>query len=204
MNNRAPIQTNRWQQACCCTTSSPTSAARGAANHASSHLYLILALVRINMFELGIKGEGWWSNNSWHSKLQFMFVYPVTSNPSTEIPNITSTSCKVIPISPWGKWNVCVSERHRSTKAMIKAWSTSISRTLNNPVKPATSMYNVICGSSPPRNSTHLRHQTFTSPGTSCTRMSIVLGSAHEVIIKWRCINNTTTYLIGSAPPKQS
>ena len=41
-------------------------------------------------------------------------------------------------------------------------------------------------------------------PGTSYTWTSIVLGSAHEVIIKWRCINNTTTYLIGGAPPKQS
>ena len=58
MNNRAPIQTSRWQRACCCPTSSPASAVGGAANHASSHLYLILTQTRINVFELGIRGEG--------------------------------------------------------------------------------------------------------------------------------------------------
>lgn len=133
-----------------------------------------------------------------------MSVFPMTGNPSTGIPSITSIFCKVIPISPWGKWNMCVSGHHRLTKAMIKVWSTSISGTLNNPVKLAASMYCMIRGSSPPRDSTHLRHQTFTMPGNPCTWTSIVLGSAQEVIIKQRCINNTTTYLIDNAPPKQS
>ena len=46
MNNRASIQTSRWQQACYCTTSSLASTTWGAANHASSHLYLILTPLR--------------------------------------------------------------------------------------------------------------------------------------------------------------
>ena len=131
-------------------------------------------------------------------------VFPVTGNPTTGIPSITSISCKVIPISPWGKWNVCVYGRHRSTKAVIKAWSTSILGTLNNSVKPVASMYCMIRGSSPPRGNTHLRCRTFTTPGTSYTRTSIVLGSAHEVIIKQTCINNTTTYLVSGTPPKRT
>ena len=72
------------------------------------------------------------------------------------------------------------------------------------PVKPAASTYCMIRGSSPPYGNTHLRHRTFMTPGTSCTWMSIVLGSAHKVIIKQTHINNTTTYLIGSVPPKRS
>ena len=124
--------------------------------------------------------------------------------PSDRQPIITSISCKVIPISPWGKWNVCVSGRHRSTKAVFKAWLTSILGTLNNPANLTASMYCVIHGSSPPYYNTHLRRRTFTMPSTSYTRTSIVLGSAHEIIAKWRCINNTTTYLAGGAAPKQS
>ena len=133
-----------------------------------------------------------------------MSVFPMIGNPFAKSPSITSISCKVIPISPWGKWKVCVSGHHRLTKVVIKAWSTSISRTLNNLVKPTTSMYCMIRGSSPPYGNTHLRHRTFMTPGTSCTWMSIVLGSAHKVIIKQTHINNTTTYLIGSVPPKRS
>ena len=204
INNRAPIQTSRWQWACCCTTSSPASTVGGAVNRASSHLYLILTPTRIDLFEFGIVGRGSWPNKSQHTSLHFMSVFPVTSNPSTEIPSITSISCKVIPISPWSKWNICVFGSHCSTKAVIEAWSTSISRTLNNSIKPATSMYCMIRGSSPSRGNTHLRRRTFTTPGTSYTRMSIVLGSAHELIIKQRCIYNTTTYLVSGAPPKQS
>ena len=143
-------------------------------------------------------------NKSRHTSFHFRSVLLVIGNPSIEIPNITSISCKMIPISPWGKWNVCVSGCHRSTKAMIRAWSTSISGTLNNSVKPAASMYCMIRGSSPPCSNTHLRRQTFIMPDTSCTQMSIVLGSAHKVIIKRTCINNTTTYLVGSVPLKWS
>ena len=204
MNNKAPIQTSWWQRACCCTTLSTASAAGGAANRASSHLYLILAPARIDLFKFGTASRGSWPNKSRHTSLHFMSVFLVTGNPSTRIPSITSISCKVIPISPQGKWNVCIFERHHSIKAVIKVWSTSISRTLNNLVKPVASMYCMLRRSSPPRNSTHLRYRTFTMPGTSYTWTSIVLGSAHEVIIKWRCINNTTTYLIGGAPPKRS
>ena len=160
--------------------------------------------VRVDLFEFGIMGGGSWPNKSQHTSFHFRSVLLVTGNPSTRIPSITSISCKVIPISPWGKWNVSVSGRYRPTKAVIKAWSTSISGTLNNSIKPAASMYCMIRGSSPPYSNTHLRRRTFMMPGTSYTRMSIVLGSAHKVIIKWTCINNTTTYLIGSAPPKQS
>ena len=124
--------------------------------------------------------------------------------PSDRQPIITSISCKVIPISPWGKWNVCVSGRHRLTKVVIRAWSTSISGTLNNPVKPVASMYCMIRGSSPRCDNTYLWHRTFMMPGTSYTRTSIVLGSAHKVIIKRTCIDNTTTYLVGSGSPKRS
>ena len=92
----------------------------------------------------------------------------------------------------------------RSTKAVIKAWLTSTWGTLNNPVKPAASMYCLIRGSSPPYDSTHLWHRTFTIPGTSCTQTSIMLGSTHEIIIKRLCINNITTYLINGVPPKRS
>ena len=123
---------------------------------------------------------------------------------SIEFNLTTSISCKVIPISPWGKWNVCGFERHHSTKVVIKAWLTSISGTLNKPVKHVASMYCMICGSSPPCGNTHLRHRIFIMPGTSCTRTSIVLGNAHEVIIKQTCINHTTTYLVSGAPPKRS
>ena len=146
-----------------------------------------------DLFELRIEGGGPCPNNYKHSQLQFMSVFPVTSNPSTKSPSITSISCKVIPISPQGKWNVCVSRRHHSTKAVIKVWLTSILGTLNNSVKAAASMYCMIRESSPPRSSVHLQHQHFTTPGTSCTRPSIVLGSAHKVIIKLLCINNPTT-----------
>ena len=204
MNNRAPIRTSRWQRACCCTTLSPTSTARGVANYASSHLYFILTPVRVDVFEFDITDGGSWPNNSRHSKFHLYSVLPVTGNPSTRIPSITSISCKVIPISQWGKWNICVSGRHCSTKAMIKAWSTSISRTLNKPIKPAAPMYCMIRGSSPPCGNTHLQRRTCIMPSTSYPRTSIVLGSAHEVIIKQTCINNTTTYLISSARPKRS
>ena len=149
-------------------------------------------------------GRGSWPNNSRHTSFHFRSVLPGTSNPSTGIPSITSISCKVIPISPWGKWNVCVSGRHHSTKAVIKAWSTSISGTLNNPVKPVASMYCMIRGSSPRCDNTHLRHRAFMMPGTSYTRTSIVLGSAHKVIKKQTCINNTTTYLVGNGSPKHN
>ena len=90
MNNRAPIRTSRWQQACCCTTSSPVSAARGAANCASSYLYFILGPVRVDLFEFGITSGGSWPNNSRYSKFHLQFVLPVTGNPSIGIPRITS------------------------------------------------------------------------------------------------------------------
>ena len=112
--------------------------------------------IKIDMFELRIECGGLWPNNCKHNQLQFISVFLVTSKPSTESPSITSISCEVILISPWGKWNVCFSECHHSTKAVIKAWSTSISGTLNNPVKPTALMYCVIRGSSPPHGSVHL------------------------------------------------
>ena len=147
------------------------------------------------LFRSDITGRGSWPNKSRHTTFHRCSILPMTGIPSIGIPSITFISCK---------WNVCVFERHRSTKAMIKAWSTSISGTLNNLVKPAASTYCMIRGSSPPYGNTHLRHRTFMTPGTSCTWMSIVLGSAHKVIIKQTHINNTTTYLIGSVPPKRS
>ena len=156
------------------------------------------------MFEFGITGRGSWPNKSRHTLFHFRSVLPVIGNPSTGIPSITSISYKVIPISPWGKWNVCVSGRHRSTKAMIRAWLTSISGTLNNPVKLVASMYCMICRSSLRCGNTHIQRRTFMMPGTSYTRTSIVLGGAHKVIIKRTCINNTTTYLVGSGSPKRS
>ena len=148
-------------------TLSPASAAGGVANCASSHLYFILAPARVDLFEFGITGRGSWPNKSRHTTFHFRSVLPVTGNPSTKIPSITSISCKVIPISPWGQWNVCVSGCHCSTKAVIKAWSTSISGTLNNPIKPTASMYCMICRSSPPYGNTHVRRRTFMMPGTS-------------------------------------
>ena len=119
MNNRAPIQTSRWQRVCCCTTSSLAFAVGGATNRTSSHLYLILTPARIDFFELGIVGRGRWPKKSRHTSLYVMSVFPVIGNPSTRIPSITSISCKVIPISPWGKWNVCIFGHHHSTKAVV-------------------------------------------------------------------------------------
>ena len=53
------------------------------------------------------------------ASLVVILTLSVTSNPSTRTPSITSISCKVMPISPCGRWNVCVSGRQRSTSAVI-------------------------------------------------------------------------------------
>ena len=47
-------------------------------------------------------------------------------------PKMTSTSCRVIDISPCKRWNIWVSSRHRSTRVNIRPWSISLDGALNN------------------------------------------------------------------------
>ena len=78
-------------------------------------------------------------SNSMHSCLQFpstIAVDPTKSSPSVGSPKMTSTSSRVIDISPCGRWNVWVYGRHRSTRADIRQWSISLEGALNNPSSP--------------------------------------------------------------------
>ena len=63
-------------------------------------------------------------------------VGPTKTLPSIGSPKITSTSCKVIDISPCGRWNVWVSGHYRSTRADIRPWSVSLDGALYNPSSP--------------------------------------------------------------------
>ena len=56
-------------------------------------------------------------------KVSQLDVQPLTGSPSTRNPNWNATSWSVIVHSPYGKWKVCVSGRHRSTSALINALS---------------------------------------------------------------------------------
>ena len=75
-------------------------------------------------------------SNSMHSCLQSpstIAVNPTKTSPSIGSPKMISTSCRVIDISPCGRWNVWVSDRYRSTRADIRPWSISLEGALNNP-----------------------------------------------------------------------
>ena len=74
--------------------------------------------------------------NSSQTFSQIFCVLPVIASPSTGSPRITSTSCNVMVISPCGMWKVWVSGRHRSTKAVIRPWSSSLPGCLKSPSKP--------------------------------------------------------------------
>ena len=63
-------------------------------------------------------------------------IDPTKISPSIGSPKMTSTSCRVINISPCGRWNVWVSGRHHSTRVDIRPWSISLDGALNNPSSP--------------------------------------------------------------------
>ena len=114
-------------------------AARRSLNCSTSQLICILSPTRTDLFSLewGIEGGEVKPNNSVHKSFHVKLVFPITDKPSTGTLNITSISCKVIPISLWGKYNVCISGRQCSTKAMINAWSTAKSRIWKSPFNPS-------------------------------------------------------------------
>ena len=75
-------------------------------------------------------------SNSMHSWLQSpstTTVGPTKTSSSIGSLKMTSTSCRVIDISPCGRWNVWVSGRHRLTRADIRQWFISLEGALNNP-----------------------------------------------------------------------
>src|SRR6185503_10715381 len=61
------------------------------------------------------------NNSSTLSLHPFGQMLPVTALPSIRSPNSTATSWSVIDISPLGRWNVCVSGLHWSTRAVKAA-----------------------------------------------------------------------------------
>ena len=61
---------------------------------------------------------------------------------------ITSISCKVIDISPCGRWNISVSSCRHSTKADIRPWSISLDGALHNPSKPTNLIISITRSSS--------------------------------------------------------
>ena len=78
-------------------------------------------------------------SNSSHKVLQTpppQTIDPTKISPSIGSPKMTSTSCRVINISPCGRWNVWVSGRHHSTRVDIRPWSISLDGALNNPSSP--------------------------------------------------------------------
>ena len=75
-------------------------------------------------------------SNSMHSWLQSpstTTVGPTKTSSFIGSLKMTSTSYRVIDISPCGRWNVWVSSCHRSTRADIRQWFISLEGALNNP-----------------------------------------------------------------------
>ena len=66
------------------------------------------------------------SSKFWQTVPQSKLVGPHSTLPSIGNPVMIAISCKVIEISQVGRWNVWVSDRHHSTKEMIRPQSRSI------------------------------------------------------------------------------
>ncbi|KAM4113598.1 hypothetical protein ACJW30_04G007700 [Castanea mollissima] len=81
-------------------------------------LMRILCLAKVLLSFAGVKPSN--SMHRSHQSPSTTVVGPTKTSPSIGSSKMTSTYCRVIDISPCGRWNVCVSGRHRSTRADIR------------------------------------------------------------------------------------
>lgn len=64
--------------------------------------------------------------------------------PSIRRPRSIATSCNVMVVSSTGRWNIWVSCRHRSSRAVISAWSIATGSRRATPYRPAVTIYRMI------------------------------------------------------------
>ena len=90
-------------------------------------------------FPLITVGGGMTPRYSWKvENMSWTVVGPVTTSLSIGRPRRMATSFSVTVVSPWGKWNVWVSNLHLSNKELMRKWFTSMSgiyKACLNPVR---------------------------------------------------------------------
>ena len=87
------------------------------------------------------------SKSSKHSSDQSMWHVPVIGGLWIRSPRIMTTSYEVMVIFPIGRWNICVLDRHCSTRLMINSQSSEMCLTWYTPHKPNYMTYEWIWGS---------------------------------------------------------
>ncbi|KAE9617340.1 hypothetical protein Lalb_Chr03g0034331 [Lupinus albus] len=91
---------------------------------------------------------GTFPNSSSHISFQSKYVGPANGRPFTFTPIWSDTSSNVMVHSPCGRWKVCVSGLHLSTRAVIKLGSMLKDRRLDNFEKPVSCNISFSNGSS--------------------------------------------------------